>query len=68
MKENQQCCRGSWGGKGACDAVYGLGMIGALVFFWQNAPTLTDKLLAIAKAFVWPALVVYKVLEFLRIS
>lgn len=66
-KDMQVCCKGSWGGKGACDAVYGLGLIGSLVFFWQQAPMLGDKVLAVLKALVWPAILVYNLLEFVRV-
>ena len=40
-------------------AVYGLGMIGALVYFFQRAETMSDYGLALLKAAVWPALLVY---------
>lgn len=48
-------------------AIYGLGLIGALVYFIQHSTTLGQGLLGILKALVWPALVVYKLLEFLKI-
>ncbi len=41
-------------------AVYGLGMIGALVYFLGTAQSGPDYLLAFGKAIVWPALLVYK--------
>ncbi len=41
-------------------AVYGLGMIGALVFFVGVARTRQDYILAVGKAAVWPALLVFK--------
>ena len=40
-------------------AVYGLGMIGALVYFIGLAETRQDYALAVGKALVWPALLVY---------
>lgn len=51
---------------GAPGAVYGLGFIGALVYFIQHATTFWLGVLGFFKALVWPALVVYKVLEVLR--
>lgn len=42
------------------NALYGLGLIGALVFFWQQADSFGGYLLAILKALVWPALLVYQ--------
>jgi hypothetical protein len=53
--------------KGGSEAIYGLGLIGALVYFIQNAHTFGQGLLAIVKAIVWPALVAYKLLGFLKI-
>jgi hypothetical protein len=40
-------------------AVYGLGMIGALVYFLRTAETREDYILAVGKAVVWPAILVY---------
>ena len=56
--------KGGPGGAGG-GAVYGLGLIGALVYFIQHATTFGDGLLGVLKALVWPALVVYKALELL---
>jgi len=53
--------------RGGSEAVYGLGFIAALVYFIQNAHTFGQGLLGILKAIVWPALVVYKLLGFLKI-
>ena len=44
-------------------AVYGIGMIGALVYFLQAAQSGWDYALAFPKAAVWPALLVYKLLK-----
>ena len=41
-------------------AVYGLGMIGALVYFLGTSESGRDYALAVGKAVVWPALLVYK--------
>lgn len=51
---------------GAANTVYGLGFIGALVYFWQHATTVGAGILGILKALVWPAIFVYKLLELLR--
>lgn len=48
-------------------AAYGLGFVGALIYFWQHADTLWQFILGFLKAMVWPALLVYKVLEFLKL-
>jgi hypothetical protein len=47
-------------GAGSSGAVYGLGLFGALVFFWQESHTFGDHLLAILKALLWPAFLVYR--------
>ena len=52
---------------GGGNAVYGLGLIGALVFFWQQADSFGEYLLAILKALVWPAFLVYEVFQGLLI-
>ena len=45
------------------NAVYGLGLIGALVYFWQLADSFGGYLLAILKALVWPAFLVYEAFQ-----
>ena len=40
------------------DAVYGLGMIGAWMYFWQRAGTNGDRTLGVLKGIVWPAFLV----------
>ena len=52
--------------RNAADAVYGLGFIGAAVFYIQQADTFWIGVLGFLKAIVWPALVVYKLLGFLQ--
>ncbi len=44
-------------------AVYGLGMIGALVYFLRTADSREDYILAVGKAVVWPAILVYLALR-----
>ena len=51
---------------GNASAVYGLGFIGALVYFIQHAGSFGEGLLGVLKAMVWPAFVVYKLLQFLK--
>jgi hypothetical protein len=46
-------------------AIYSLGMIGAIIYFIQNATGFVGILIAIAKGIFWPAVMVYKVLEIL---
>lgn len=46
-------------------AVYGLGFIGAAVYFIQQADSFWMGTLGVLKAIVWPALMVYKLLQLL---
>ena len=47
-------------------AVYGLGLIGALVWFWQQASGVGEHVVGVLKAFVWPAFMVYDAFRLLR--
>lgn len=42
-------------------AIYGLGIFGAWVFFWQQAETFWEYVLAVFQGLFWPALMVYDV-------
>lgn len=53
------------GGAGGGGAVYGLGLIGALVYYIQAADGFWQVIWGIIKAFLWPAFVVYDLLKFL---
>jgi hypothetical protein len=48
------------------DAVYGLGFIGALIYYIQHAATFLAGVIGIFKAIFWPAMVVYHLLAFLK--
>jgi hypothetical protein len=61
--------KGNWKGvhnNAGQGAVYGLGLIGAAVYYLQHATTFGEGVLGILKAIVWPALFIYKLLEFLK--
>lgn len=45
------------------NAVYGLGLIGALVYYIQQADGFWHIILAIVKGLVWPAFLVYDALK-----
>ena len=47
---------------GGGNAVYGLGLIGALIYYIQQADGFWAVILGILKAVVWPAFVVYDLL------
>lgn len=44
----------------AGNPVYGLGLLGSYVWFWKQADGLGEHLVAVLKAFVWPAFLVYE--------
>lgn len=48
---------------GSGGAVYGLGLIGSLVYWLQAATDFGSVITAILKSIVWPAYIVYKFLE-----
>ena len=54
-------------GNGTSSAVYGMAFIGALVYFVQHATTFWGGMLGILKAIIWPAWLIYKLLEFLKL-
>lgn len=47
-------------------AIYGIGVLGALVYFIQHASSLVDGIIGIILAFFWPGVLVYKALEMLK--
>lgn len=53
----------SGGGGGGGNLFYFLGMIGAMVFYIQQADGLWGGVLGVLKAIVWPAFVVYDALS-----
>jgi hypothetical protein len=48
-------------------AIYGFGVIGAAVYFVQNSRGFWMGCIGVLKALVWPAIIVYKVLELLKL-
>jgi hypothetical protein len=50
---------------GLAGSVYCLGLIGAAVYYIGQASTFWQGVLGFLKAVVWPALLVFRVLEFL---
>ena len=57
---------GGHAGAAGGGAVYGLGLIGALVYFIQSATSFWDGLYGIFQAIVWPAYLVYGLLHWLK--
>lgn len=52
-------------GSGGC--IYGLALIGSLVYFLKGAVAFGAIMLAIGKSIVWPGVLVYHLLKFLQI-
>jgi len=46
------------------EAVYGLGIVGAAVFYIKSAATFMAGVVGVLKALVWPAILVYKAFQF----
>ncbi len=61
LKIVNKCCSGGAGG-----AVYGLGLIGAAVYYFQHSQTFAEGLIGFLKALVWPAFLIYRVLDLLK--
>ena len=53
MKQKMQDC-------GSGSAIYGLGFIGAAVYFISNATSFWIGVLGFLKAIVWPAFLIYE--------
>jgi len=70
--KNMDCCgknskyKNSQNMCGGGGAVYGLGVIGAGIYFIQHANTFWMGVLGILKAIVWPAFIVFKLLELFK--
>ena len=47
-------------------AIYGIGVIGALIYFLQHAHSAFAVLTGLVYAMLWPGVLVYKVLEILK--
>lgn len=54
------------GGGGGSDAVYGIGIIGAWVYYFKRATTNEERVAAFFKGLVWPAFLVYELFGFLE--
>ena len=48
------------------DAVYGIGLIGAWVYYFKHAATTQERVQAFFKGLVWPAFLVYELFVFLE--
>lgn len=51
---------------GASGGIYGLAFIGAAIYFISHATTFWMRVVGFIKALFWPAVLIYKILEFLK--
>ena len=52
--------------KESSGAVYGMAVIGAAVYYVRHAVTFSAGVIGIFKAIFWPAVLIYKVLDLLK--
>ena len=50
----------------AVGGIYGLAFVGAAIYFIQHSASFWQGVLGFFKALVWPAMLMYKLLEFLK--
>ena len=70
MKDNsQECCthKSNHQSTASGGAVYGLGFIGAAIYFISQATSFWIGVLGFLKAMVWPAYLVYEALKALNV-
>jgi hypothetical protein len=48
-------------GSGCGNAVYGLGLVGVAIYYFQHSVVFMDYVYALLKAIAWPAFLIYKV-------
>ena len=58
--DSEKCCKNNNSSHASGGAVYGLGFIGAAVYFISQAATFGAGLIGFLKAMVWPAFLVYE--------
>ena len=71
--QEKECCQKNWKNRcrnmhqnGGPGTFYGLGFVGAVVYFLQQAHTFQQGVIGVLKAIVWPALLIYRVLGFFK--
>ena len=50
----------------AFGSIYGLAFVGAAVYFIQHSTSFWDGVLGFLKAIVWPAILMYRLLDYLK--
>ena len=62
---SNKSCKVQCNGAGCGGAIYGLGLIGAAIYYISTATTFWVGVLGVLKALVWPAFLIYEALKFL---
>jgi len=69
MANEKECCEPKRSSSGAYHATggafYGMGFLGSLVYFIQQADSFGAGLMGVLKAIFWPAVIIHKVLGIL---
>jgi hypothetical protein len=64
VKAKKMSCENKMGCSGACGgAIYGLGFIGALVYYISTATGFWNGAFGVIKALLWPAFVVFELMK-----
>jgi len=63
-----QVCMGNRGLQrgGTYDGLYGLGFIGAFIYYVQHATSFGAGVIGFFKALVWPGFLIYQLLDYLK--
>lgn len=64
--DDKKYYRDRWHSGGSAAPAYILAMIGAAVYYIQNAATFGGGVIGLLKALVWPAFLVYDLLRFVH--
>lgn len=49
-------------------AIYGLAFMGDLIYYLQHATSFWGGVVGIGKAIIWPAMLIYKLLDYLKMA
>ena len=66
-KKKENCKIGCQCNAGCGGAIYGLGFLGAVIYYFSTATSFWMGLLGILKAIAWPAFLVFELLKFLGV-
>ncbi len=62
------CCKQSSSHhSGASDTVYGMGLVGAFVYFFPQITSIPSFFMVLIKSIIWPGILVFQALSLLKI-